>query len=459
MSRIDRSQLPVPGPPGPFSFPRIVRATLANGLDVRVISHHAVPVTAAVLLIPGGSSSDPPERVGLASLTADLLDEGSRGQSALEVSDRIARMGGDLDVEVSHDATVISLAMLDRFLDEGLELVHEICTVPNLAEPDFTRVRQLRLERLRQLRDHPAALADRAFAQLLYGSHPYAQPGHGTAASMSGLTLEDVRGYHASMFQPTGATLVVAGNLSEAALLASASAVFEGWRADALIPAIPRDRGRLEPPRVPAVRLAIVPRPGAAQSELRLGHVATSRRTPDYHALVLLNTVLGGQFVSRLNMNLREDKGYTYGVRTGFDLRRGDGPFVLQTSVGTDVTVPALGEALNELRAIRDGRPVTADELALAKSSVALGYPRGFETVQQIARSVAQLALHDLPDSYFEEFVPRLQAVTLDEVSGAAQRYLDPDRMATVIVGDPDRVSETLGVLGLGQPETVSPPI
>jgi predicted Zn-dependent peptidase len=200
-----------------------------------------------------------------------------------------------------------------------------------------------------------------------------------------------------------------------------------------------------------------VPRPGAAQSELRLGHVATSRRTPDYHALVLLNTVLGGQFVSRLNMNLREDKGYTYGVRTGFDLRRGDGPFVLQTSVGTEVTVPALGEAFTELREIRDGRPVTADELALAKSSVALGYPRGFETVQQIARSVAQLALHDLPDSYFEEFVPRIEAVTLEEVAAAAQRYLDPDRMATVIVGDQERVSETLSVLGLGPAQTVAP--
>jgi len=320
-------------------------------------------------------------------------------------------------------------------------------------------VRQLRLERLRQLRDHPAALADRAFAQVLYQSHPYAQPNHGTAASLGAITAADVRRFHAAMFQPEGATLVVAANQPADVLLARAVAAFGAWRSDGTAPVIARDRGCLEPPREPSARLAMVPRPGAAQSELRLGHVATSRRTPDYHALVLLNTVLGGQFVSRLNMNLREDKGYTYGVRTGFDLRRGDGPFVLQTSVGTEVTVQALGEALGELRAIRSGRPVTADELALAKSSVALGYPRGFETVQQIARSVAQLALHDLPDSYFEEFVPRLEAVTLAEVSAAAQRHLHPDRMATVIVGDPDRVTRTLGTLGLGEPHTVSPPI
>jgi predicted Zn-dependent peptidase len=214
--------------------------------------------------------------------------------------------------------------------------------------------------------------------------------------------------------------------------------------------------GSQQTPRTPAVRLGVVQRAGAAQWSCAWA-VAASRATPDYHALVLLNTVLGGQFVSRLNMNLREDKGYTYGVRTGFDLRRGEGPFVLQTSVGTDVTVPALVEALREIQEIRGSRPVTADELALAQSSVALGYPRGFETVQQVARSAAQLALHDLPDSYFEEFVPRLEAVTLDDIAAAAVRYLDPARMATVVVGDIEKVGATLGGLGLGSVPVVPP--
>lgn len=459
MRRVDRSTLPVPGPPGAFTFPRIERARLSSGLQVRAIAHHSVPVAAMVLLVPGGSSTDPPDRAGLASLVADLLDEGSRGRSALEVSDRIARLGGDLDVEVGPDAVVVSLTVLDRFLPAGLALVHEICTAPNLATSEFERVRQLRLERLRQLKDHPSALADRAFAQVLYQSHPYAQPGHGTAASLGATTVEEVRAFHARMFQPVGATLVVAANRPVADMLAEAEAAFAGWRADPSVEPLPRDRGREAAPRSPAVRLGVVPRPGAAQSELRLGHVAASRATPDYHALVLLNTVLGGQFVSRLNMNLREDKGYTYGVRTGFDLRRGEGPFVLQTSVGTDVTVPALREALREIQEIRGARPVTADELALARSSVALGYPRGFETVQQVARSAAQLALHELPDSYFEEFVPRLEAVTRDEVAEVAQRYLDPARMATVVVGDIEKVGTSLGELGLGEAVPVLPPI
>ena len=213
MSRVDRTKLPVPGAPRPFAFPTIARATLGNGLHVRVISHRVGSRRCdGAAACRAGLRPTHRDQAGLASLTADLLDEGSRGHSALEISDRIARMGGDLDLEVGHDATVISLATLDRFLDLGLALVHEICTAPNLAEPDFLRVRQLRLERLRQLRDHPAALADRAFAQLLYQSHPYAQPGHGTAASLGGLTLADVRQYHAAMFQPDGATLVVAGN-------------------------------------------------------------------------------------------------------------------------------------------------------------------------------------------------------------------------------------------------------
>ncbi|MDH4064907.1 MAG: insulinase family protein, partial [Acidobacteriota bacterium] len=456
-TRADRTRLPVPGPPRAFQFPRIARRRLANGLEMRAVAHRSVPVAAMVLLVPGGSSADAAERTGLASITADLLDEGSRGQSALEVADRIARIGGDFDIEVTSDATVLSLATLDRFFEVGLSLVHEMATAPNLAAADFERVRQLRLERLRQLRNLPTAIADRAFAQVLYQTHPYAQPGFGTAASLDVITLDDVRAFHARMFQPEGVTLVLTGDRDPEDLLALGEAAFGGWQA-AHGPAVDlRDRGRQLTPALPGARLAVIDRPGSAQSELRIGSIAARRATPDYHAIVLLNAVLGGQFVSRLNMNLREGKGYTYGVRTGFDLRRGPGPFVVQTSVGTDVTAPAIAEALGELRAIRGERPVTADELALARSSVALGYPRGFEVSQQVARAVSQLALHDLPDSYFEEFVPRLQAVTLDEVAAAAGTYLDPDRMATVVVGDLSRVGVALSTLGLGDPVVVPP--
>jgi len=226
--------------------------------------------------------------------------------------------------------------------------------------------------------------------------------------------------------------------------------MFEPWRAAASTMTIDRAAALLAPPAMPAVKLGVISRPGSAQSELRIGHACAARSTPDYHVLLILNTILGGDFVSRLNLNLREAKGYTYGVRTGFNLRLGIGPFVMQTSVGTDVTGPAIREALMEISAIADTRPATPDEVALAFASVSKGYPRGFETSGQVARSVAQLALHDLPDSYFEDFIPRLSQVTSDDVSAAARRYLTPAKMTTLIVGDLDKIQESLPDLGLG---------
>ena len=447
---IDRSRLPLPGADRPFHFPRIVRRTLANGLELRAVRHRSVPVISIVLVVPGGSAVDPAESHGLVSITAGLLDEGSRGQSALEIADRVARIGGDLEVEAGMDAVIVGLTTLDRFFDTGLALVHEIVTAPNLENDDFNRIRNLRLERLKQMKDHAGALAERAYARVLYGSHPYGHLSLGSEAALTALTLDHVRAMHAAMFAPAGSTLVVVGDRPEEELLDMAAKLFEPWRAALSATPIDRDAALVPPPPTPAVKLGVVSRPGAAQSELRIGHVCAARSTPDYPALLILNSVLGGDFVSRLNTNLREGKGYTYGVRTGFNLRRGIGPFVMQTSVGTDVTGPAVQESHAEIRAIADARPATPEEVAIAFASLSKGYPRGFETAGQVARSVAQLALHNLPDSYFEDFVPRLSTITADDVSAAARRYLVSDRMTTLIVGDLDKIHESLPGLGLG---------
>ena len=447
---IDRSRLPLPGADRPFHFPRIVRRTLANGLELRAVRHRSVPVVSIVLVVPGGSAVDPADAHGLVSITAGLLDEGSRGQSALEIADRVARIGGDLDLEAGMDAVVVGLTTLDRFFETGLELVHEIVTAPNLENDDFNRIRNLRLERLKQMKDHAGALAERAYARVLYGSHPYGHLSLGSEAALTSLTLDHVRAMHAAMFAPAGSTLIVVGDRPEEELLDVAAKMFEPWRAALSAAPIDRDAALLPPPARPAVKLGVVSRPGAAQSELRIGHVCAARSTPDYPALLILNTVLGGDFVSRLNTNLREGKGYTYGVRTGFNLRRGIGPFVMQTSVGTDVTGPAVQESHAEILAIADARPATPEEVAIAFASLSKGYPRGFETAGQVARSVAQLALHNLPDSYFEDFVPRLSSITADDVSAAARQYLVPDRMTTLIVGDLDKIHGSLPGLGLG---------
>jgi predicted Zn-dependent peptidase len=196
----------------------------------------------------------------------------------------------------------------------------------------------------------------------------------------------------------------------------------------------------------------VIAREGAAQSELRIGHLSAARNTPDYHSLLVMNAVLGGQFVSRINLKLREEKGYTYGARTGFDWRRGLSPFYVQASVHTAATADAIRDALAELDGIRGHRPVSATELDLGKASLTRGYPRNFETAQQVARSVAQLALYGLPDSYFEDFVPRVNAVTVEDVSRAAVAYIDPARATTLVVGDHAAIGESLAELGLGNP-------
>jgi len=375
-------------------------------------------------------------------------------------------MGGDIDLDIGPDSIVLSLTTLERFFETALAFVHEAVTEPNLAEADFKRLRDLRMERFRQMKDSASAMADRAFAHVVYGSHPYGHLGIGTESACVAMSVEDVRRHHAAIFLPSNATLVVAGNQDEEALLDAAAFAFEKWRpasakATAGKPAAaaseaPHNAALQAPPVFPLMKLGVLPRADAQQSELRIGLVAAARSTPDHPALVTLNAVLGGQFVSRINMNLREDKGITYGVQTAFDLRRGLGPFVLRTSVATKNTGDAIRESLKELRDIAGDRPVTADELALAQAAISKGFPRGFETVNQVARSAAHLALHELPDTYFEEFVPRLLAVTTGAVTDVARKYLDPARMTALIVGDLDRISGSLAALGLGEPVILS---
>jgi predicted Zn-dependent peptidase len=213
----------------------------------------------------------------------------------------------------------------------------------------------------------------------------------------------------------------------------------------------------LEAPPPAASHIALADRPSAAQSELRIGHVAVPRRTPDYHALLLLNMVLGGQFVSRINMNLREDKGYTYGARTAFDFRRGPGPFQLQASVQTGATAAAIAEVIAEIDGIRGAHPVTAAELGLARAALTRGYPRNFETAEQIARSVAQLALYGLADDYFERFVPTVATIDLAALARVAATHLHPSRLVALVVGDRAAIEPTLASLPFGAPATATP--
>jgi predicted Zn-dependent peptidase len=454
MTPADRSGLPALGPEPNFRFPDIRRTVLGNGLRVWTVEHRQVPLVAVLALVPVGASSDPGDRPGLAAITGDMLDEGAGDRSALEVHEALGRIGSQLDLEVGHDATVLALTTLERYLDRGLELIRDMLVRPRFEQREFDRVRELRLNRLLQLKDMPPALADRAFTQLLYRNHPYGHLPIGSEGSLRGLMIRDISAFHRRAFIPSRTTVIAVGDASHEAMAASVAAAFETWTAAA--DGNVADPETFPEPPPPPSRLALVHRPGAAQSELRLGHVALPRKSPDYHAALVANMILGGQFVSRINMNLREDKGYTSGARTAFEFRRAPGPFVLHASVQSDATADALREALAEIRGIRGERPITRAELELGRASLTRGYPRNFETADQISRAAAQLALYELPDDYFSRFIPKVLSLGEAEVTAAAARHIDPARLLTVVVGDRDKLMPSLKSLDLGDVADVS---
>ena len=447
---VNRAHLPPLGDDPPFTFPELRRRVLAYGLRVWTIEHHAVSLVSFLALLPVGAAADPAERPGLAALTSDMLDEGCGDLDALELHDTLGRIGGHLDSEIGSDATILTLSSLARFANRGAALLADMIRRPRLEQRDFNRVRELRLNRLVQIRDMAPALADRAYTQLLYPGHPYGHLSIGTETSLRSMLLQEVSAFHAAMFSPDRLTVIASGDAAHDELASFVEDAFGGWAAapgsaDALL-----DPATLPVPPPPADRVALVHRADAAQSELRIGHVAVPRSTPDYHALLVLNMILGGQFVSRINMNLREDKGYTYGARTSFDFRRGAGPFTLQASVQSDATVDAVLEAIGEIEAIRGPRPPGRQELETGRAALTRGYPRNFETAEQMSRAAAQLALYGLPDDYFSTFVPKVMAVGADDVTRVARAHIDPARLLTVIVGDRDKVAPSLPRLKLG---------
>jgi predicted Zn-dependent peptidase len=453
---VDRTQLPALGPDPVLTFAAIEKRRLANGLNVWTIEHRGVPVVVFVLLLPVGAAADPEDRPGLAAITGDMLDEGCGNRSALDVHDALARIGAQFETEVGSDASVLSMSVLTRNMARALDLLAQMVREPRFEQKEFDRVRELRVNRLLQLRDLAPAVADRAFTQLLYRNHPYGHLAIGSEGSLRGMTIRELSSFYRSAYRPERMTLIAVGDATHAQLRDAVKQSFNDWNPGPDTSSPLTDGAAIEPPRPSAERIAIVHRGGAAQSELRVGQIAAPRRTDDYHALLVLNMVLGGQFVSRVNMNLREDKGFTYGARTAFDFRRGRGPFVLQVSVQTEVTADALREALAELSAIRADRPVTDAELNAARAALTRGYPRNFETADQIARGAAQLALYELPDDYFSQFAPRIAAVDIPNVTRVAQTYLDTSRMLTVVVGDRDRITAPLASLNLGASSEVA---
>lgn len=451
MSAVDRFAEPHVAEPGPLRLPAIERSTLPNGIRVWTLAHRALPVVSLSVLVDAGTSDDPADLPGLTAITADMLDEGAGGRDAIHLAEAIADLGASIDAHAGPDATSVQLWTVGRHLDPALRVLADIVTRPHLADSDLTRVREMRLSRLQQLRRSAASAADRVFASTVYGAHGYGHAGLGTTAAVSRITIEDVRRQYARQFGPARVTIVASGDVSHAAFVAQVGAAFGDWSATAAgavagaSPAIP----------TPAARMLFIERDGAPQSEIRVGHLSVRRLTPDYHALMLLNAGLGGSFSGRLNQRLRQQLGYTYGARSAFDMDRDAGTFVCESSVQGDKTTESVREMHALIAAVRGAQPLGGEELERARGSLTRGFARSFETPRQLAGALAQLAVYGLPDDAFETFVPGVQQVTADDVRAAAESRLDPARLVTVVVGDAqhrDRLSE------LGVPvETVTP--
>jgi predicted Zn-dependent peptidase len=440
----DRTAPPDLGPPPELDLPEIQRFALANGLEVLLMESHRVPLVEVVLLMEAGSAYEPPDKGGLAAMTAAMLDEGAGQRSALEIADEIDYLGAELVTNAGHHASTVTLHTALAKLEAALPIMADVALRPTFPPDELERQRMERLTTLLQWRDEPRSIASVAFAGVLYGeAHPYGRPTLGNVASLTGMTAGDLKAFHAAHYHPARSTLIVVGDVTRATVEPLLASAFGGWEGAAA--------AEIELPaaeQVAAREIYLIDKPEAAQSVIRIGRIGAPRITEDYHELLVMNTILGGSFTSRLNQKLREEKGYTYGAFSGFDFRPQPGPFVAQADVQTAVTDSALVEFMNELRAILG--PVPGDELQRAKNYVALGFPQNFETVSSTAGMMTELALFDLPLDSFESFIDEVMAVSAEDVGRVARQYLDPDRVAIIVVGDRSVIEPGIRALDLG---------
>ncbi|HEX8632931.1 MAG TPA: pitrilysin family protein [Pyrinomonadaceae bacterium] len=447
--------LPKPGAEPRLVLPKVERHRLSNGLEVFLVRHSELPVVNMNLIIKSGASSDPENLPGAASLTADLLDEGTKTRNALDISNALAGLGARMSVGADWDSTTADLTTLTRHLDRALEVYADVILNPAFPEADLKRLRGSRLATLQQQRDNANAIAGLVYSSILYGNkHPYGRPLFGNEASLIALSEPDVRRFYETYYRPNNAALIVAGDVTAATLMPKLERAFSAWKPGR----VPAADVSMTPPARERAGIYLVDKPGAAQSVIQIGQVGVARSTPDYFPLLVLNSMLGGQFVSRINLNLREDKGYTYGARSSFEYRRGAGPFAASGGVFTNVTKESVGEFLKELRGIRGEIPVTESELEYAKQGILRGFPRSFETPSQIADRLSALVLYNLPDDYFNNYNARVRAVSLADITRVANRYLDPSRMAILVVGDRKAVEPGLRSLGIGDSITLLDP-
>jgi len=440
---VDRSSPPRAHAVGTVTFPAFLRHRLSSGVDILVARTPKVPLATLEIILPGGAEREPRELHGLATLTAGMLDEGTSRHDVHAIASRVERTGSYLTTSADWDATYLQCGGLAANWEENLATLCESVFDPAFPLSEFERLRQQRQAELLARRDQPSALADEAFAALLYAGTPYDHVLGGDDASLARTGRDDAAGFHRRHLSARGAALVAAGDLDPAAVLRIAERAFADLPALSIPPA-----AEVRPLSHRGVRVRIVDRPGAAQTELRVGHLGVGRSNPDRATLRILNSLLGGKFTSRINLNLRERHGYTYGAFSRFADRRGPGPFTVSCAAGTEHVGAATREILAELARLRDER-VTPEELADTRSYLLGVYPYSLQTADDLVDRLETLAVHDLPDDYHSRQLEALRTVTADDILAAAGRYLHPDDAVVVAVGPRADLLPQLAPLGL----------
>jgi len=425
------AQLPKPAADPKFSLPPIEKTKLSNGLEVWTVRQTELPIVSMNMVFKTGGTFEAADKSGVSSLTATLLDDGTKTRSALDIANGLQALGASVNAGSGWDSSNVSMSVLTRNLDAALDIYSDIVVNPIFPETELESVRKRTLGSFIQRRSNPNIIAGTVYDRVLYGkNHPYGRQLSGDEISIKGITRADLVKSYESTFRPNNAVLIVVGDVDTKKLMPKLEKAFANWKPGTI------PTGQL-PQTQPLEKAGIylVDRPNSAQSVVSIGQIGVPRDSPDFFPLQVLNSTLGGSF-SRLDMNLREDKGYTYGARSNFTFRRGAGPFTASADVQTAVTRESVQEFIKEIKGIRGEIPITPQELESNKQRIIRGYPRGFETVGQISNQLSNLIIYGLTDSYFNDFISKVNAVTIDDVNRVANKYLTPDKLAIIIVGD-----------------------
>jgi zinc protease len=437
-----RQRLPTAAKKAPFRVPEVKRFRLKNGLRVLLAESHKLPWVGVEMVMRTGNGANPPDKAGLADLVADMLDEGTATRSATGIAEEIAQLGATLSTNATWDASSLSVSALSENIDRALDVWAEVLLQPAFSEEDLARVREILLSTLARRKDSPPMLAGLTFARVLYGErHPYGWPASGTEESVRRLTRSDVQAFFQEYYRPNNAVLVVAGDIREAELRAKMEKLLAAWKQRPILaPRMPKA------PPVEKTRVFLVDKAGAPQSSIRLGLLGIERKNPDYYRALVMNQILGGSF-KRLALNLRETKGWTYGIGSMFEARRAPGPWTAGGEFVANHTADSVAEILKEISALRSDE-VGDKELKDTKDEIIRAFPARFATANQVAAQMAALAVYDLPDKELQTFSARIAAVTAADVRKTAQKYLRPDNMVIVVVGDRASIEASLRRIG-----------